>query len=72
MQITNVFWTMIEVGDNANLPVDIEVLMLVVPVVALIVFVMNLPSVARELAQVRITAPPRVLEEDAAARPSDL
>ncbi|HEX3871883.1 MAG TPA: hypothetical protein VHV77_15670 [Pirellulales bacterium] len=65
LQITNPFWTLTEIGADATLPSETFALMTMLPVFAGIIFVMNLPGVARELAQVRIAAPKRVLEDSA-------
>jgi hypothetical protein len=51
--------------DGRNLPADALLLMVIVPGLALIVFVLNLPAVAREVHQVRAPKPQRVAEEDA-------
>jgi hypothetical protein len=63
LQITNPFWTLTEIGADATLPSETFALMTMLPVFAGIIFVMNLPGVACELAQVRIAAPKRVLED---------
>ena len=52
--------------DRSALPVEAPVLLLVVPSFAFLVFVANLPGVARELRRVRLAKPKRVAEEDAA------
>jgi hypothetical protein len=50
---------------GGGLPPEGFLLLVVVPLLALIVFVLNLPAVAREVQQVRIAKPARVAEEDA-------
>jgi len=65
LQITNPFWTLAHVGDDATLPAETAILLIVVPLAALIVFVLNLPGVVREVRHVRIAKPARVAEEDA-------
>ncbi len=65
MQITNPFWTLMEFGESRGLPSDAPVVLLLLPVFALIVFLLNLPAVAREVRHVRIARPQRVAEEDA-------
>ena len=64
-QIPNVFWTLVYVGDKSSLPSETPVLMIVVPLAALVVFLLNLPGVIQELEQVRIAKPARVAQEDA-------
>ena len=65
LQITNVFWTLN--GDRQICdPVRPDNLGGGRCCVAAIVFLANLPGVVRELRQVRIEPPRRVLEEDAA------
>jgi hypothetical protein len=64
-QITNPVWTVWEVCAK-SLPFDIRVLATVLPIVAIIVWLANLPALLVELKQVRIARPPRVDEEDAA------
>ena len=65
-QITNPVWTLIELGEDRSLPPDGPLLMVVLPAVALVVFLLNLPGVSREVRQVSIARPTRVAEEDAA------
>ena len=65
-------WTLARYGENwppRSLPSDTTALMLVVPLTAGVVFLANLPGVARELRHVRIAPPPRVIEEDAQLAP---
>jgi hypothetical protein len=57
--------SLVHVFDGRSLPADAFLLLVVLPGVALIVFVMNLPAVAREVQQVRAPKPQRVAEEDA-------
>ena len=66
MQITNVFWTLGEVASSRAGFVYGPVLLTVLPAAALVVFVLNLPSVIREVRYVRLPKPKRVAEEDAA------
>ena len=66
LQITNPFWTLIEVGKTSMGTSDRLALTLLVSTMALLVFVLNLRAVAREVRQVRIARPMRVAEEDAA------
>ena len=69
LQMSNPFWTLMHVVDRNALPVETPVLMTVLPLVALIVFLLNLPGVAKELRHVRIARPARVVEEDAELMP---
>ncbi|MCX7424431.1 MAG: hypothetical protein NTW96_02145 [Planctomycetia bacterium] len=69
LHITNPFWTLLHVAARRALPVDAPVLLILVPAAALLVFVLNLPGVARELNRVRIAKPERVAEEDAQLAP---
>ena len=65
LQISNPFWTLAHVGDDPTLPMETATLLIVVPLAALIVFMLNLPGVVREVRHVRIAKPRRVAEEDA-------
>jgi hypothetical protein len=69
LQMPNPFWTLFHVVDRNALPVETPVLMTMLPLVALIVFLLNLPGVAKELRHVRIARPARVVEEDAQLMP---
>lgn len=64
LQISNPVWTLWECCTR-SVPAEYAVLAIVLPVSALVVLVLNLPSLARELAQVRVARPGRVQEEDA-------
>lgn len=64
MQVTNFAWTLAELADG-RLPNYVSTLLVLLPVAAVLLFVLNLPGIARELRRVRVTAPVRVLEEDA-------
>jgi hypothetical protein len=66
MHITNPFWSTAVVADRPGVPPEGYVLLVVVPMAALLVFLLNLPGVAREVRQVRVAKPKRVAEEDAA------
>jgi ABC-type transport system involved in cytochrome c biogenesis permease component len=69
LQTTNPFWTLAELIDrNAPLP-ETSQLLLIVPITAVLVFLLNLRSIAEEVQQVRISPPPRVAEDDAALAP---
>jgi hypothetical protein len=67
LHVLNPFWTMTELADrplSGSSLWGVEAVY-IVPILAMIVFVLNLPSVAREVARVRIDRPKRVAEEDA-------
>jgi hypothetical protein len=68
LQASNPFWTLVEAMDNRH-SYELHTVALILGVAAVIVFVLNLPAVAEEVRQVRIAAPNRVLEEDAATAP---
>ncbi|MHC4398848.1 MAG: ABC transporter permease [Planctomycetota bacterium] len=65
LHATNPFWTLAEIGDSRVLPLETAPLMILVPLAALMIFLINLPGVAREVRQVRVAKPKRVAEEDA-------
>jgi hypothetical protein len=64
LQIYNPVWTVWECC-NKGIPLVGPVLVLGVPAAALVVWLLNIPTVVTELKQVRIAKPPRVTEEDA-------
>jgi hypothetical protein len=66
LQITNAFWSLQEINKYV-ITSDRVALAVIVSAMALPVFLANLPGVAREVRQVRIEPPRRVVEEDAAA-----
>lgn len=65
LQIPNPFWTLEHVVDRNTLPFEAPVLLTVLPLLAAVVFVLNLPGIVREIRYVRIAEPKRVAEEDA-------
>jgi hypothetical protein len=69
LQITNPFWTLVELGDGPAAPAIVAPVTLVLSVAAVVVFALNLPGIVRELRHVRIAKPARVAEEDAALQP---
>jgi hypothetical protein len=69
LQVTNVFWTAIELADRNALPQYILEMTLAIPSLGLIMFILNLPSVVREVAEIRIAKPERVAQEDAELNP---
>jgi len=64
LQITNPFWTLSHVSSTATADSDRFAILLLVSAVALAVFLLNLPAVAREMRQSRVERPRRVEEED--------
>lgn len=76
MQISNPLWTVSHLTEGCFLggspPPEMPVLLVVLPLAALVVFLLNLPGVVREIGRVRIALPARVAEEDAAQTPPKL
>ena len=66
LQVTNPFWTLAETLRPHSVASDIDAACYLVLLLAAIAFVLNLPSVMREVRQIRIAAPRRVLEDEAA------
>jgi len=66
LHLTDPFWSLVYLVDRPGLPAYAPVLLTVVPLAALLVFVLNLPGVVREVRHVRIARPKRVADEDAA------
>ncbi|NQT37253.1 MAG: hypothetical protein HQ581_07175 [Planctomycetes bacterium] len=66
LQARNPFWSLTHVVGRSTLPPEAPALMVIVPIAALVMFAVNVPSVAEELRQVRISKPRRVAEDDAA------
>jgi hypothetical protein len=67
LQITNPVWSLAHVGDGGM--IEGQVLVIVVPAVAICVLLLNLRGVIRELQQVRIAPPPRVVEDEEELHP---
>ncbi|MFC1596943.1 ABC transporter permease [Planctomycetota bacterium] len=65
LHVTNPFWTLYHVVDDPTLPLDAGAILLLVPLTAVVVFLLNLPWVVREVREVRVAKPRRVAEEDA-------
>ncbi len=68
VHVTNPIWTLGYLIDRPTAWANTryyDVLLAVVPAAAVIVFLLNLPAVAREVRHVRIARPKRVAEEDA-------
>ncbi|MEZ6069851.1 MAG: hypothetical protein R3C10_06125 [Pirellulales bacterium] len=70
LQATNAVWTLVDAVDGRSGP-EVQFLAVVLPLVALLTVVLNLPSIAREVRLGRLLAPPRVRqeEEDLAGKP---
>ena len=68
LQIPSPIWTIAAVFDQASSgPTwELVVAMVVVPFGALCIFLLNLPAIADEVRRIRIAAPQRVAEDDAA------
>jgi hypothetical protein len=69
VHVFNPLMTLAHLADRPTLPLDGYALMMIVAPTAGVVFLLNLPSVVREVRHVRIAAPPRVVEEEAGTRP---
>jgi hypothetical protein len=67
MQITNPFWSLTHIADGGIS--EAYVLVLIVPAAAFCMLLINLRGVVRELQQVRIAPPPRVLADEAELHP---
>jgi hypothetical protein len=66
MHITNPVWTLEQVINGTTY---LETLLVVVPAVGLAVFALNLPAVIREVRQVRVALPERIIEDEALLHP---
>jgi hypothetical protein len=64
LQIANPFYSLYTVV-NGGLQSDINVLLVAVPGAAVCMLLLNIPGVVRELRQVRVAAPTRVVEDEA-------
>jgi hypothetical protein len=68
LQASNPIWTLFEYCSQGKPPaVAGNWLITMLPVVAVCVWVFNLPSLAREMRQLRVSKPERVIEDDAQA-----
>jgi hypothetical protein len=70
LQMSNPFWTLVELLDHGSGAVQAPVLVLVLPAIAIAVLMLNMPAVATELRRHRVAAPVRVIEEEAALHPT--
>ena len=66
LQMTNVVQTLRVMIEKRTLIPETPILLTVVPLLAAVALVLNLPSIVRELRLVHLRPPKRVLEEDAA------
>jgi len=64
LEITNPFWTLEEIIEHRSITPEVTVALFVLPLVAGVVFLVNLPSVITAVRHVRIAKPRRVAEED--------
>jgi hypothetical protein len=67
MQITNPFWSLTHISDGGI--AEGYVLVLIVPAAAICMLLLNLRGVVRELLEVRIAPPPRVVADEAELHP---
>jgi hypothetical protein len=67
LQISNPFWSLFHISNGGMS--EAYVLIFIVPTAAICILLANLRSVIRELQQVRIALPPRVLEDEAQLHP---
>jgi len=65
LHVSNVFWTLAELGSAGASWAYMPAVLVILGSVALVVFVMNLPAIAREVRFVRIAKPRRLTEEEA-------
>jgi len=65
LQVPNAIWTLAYLADRPNSP-ELPAVMVTVSFLAIVVFLGNLPFVAREVRQSRLPEPQRVREEEAA------
>jgi hypothetical protein len=67
LQITNPFWTLVHLGNPNS--IEAVPILLMVSTGAICILLLNLPGVLREISQVRIAAPTRVVEDDLELNP---
>jgi hypothetical protein len=67
LQLTNPFWTCVELDRWRLNLVDEFIILRIIWATALFVLALNASSILNELRQVRIAAPPRVVDDDAQA-----
>jgi hypothetical protein len=69
MQVTNPFWSLSHLGDGGA-ATEGPALVLLVPAAAICILLLNLRSVVREMQQVRVALPTRVVEDEAELHPA--
>jgi hypothetical protein len=69
LQVTDPFWSLYHVA-NDRVAEDTYTLAFIIPGAALCILLANMPAVVRELQQVRIALPQRVVEDEAELHPS--
>jgi len=69
LQITNPIWSLMHLAEG-GVPPESQVLILIIPAAAVCVLLLNLRGVVRELREVRVAPPPRVLEDEAELHPA--
>jgi hypothetical protein len=65
LHASNPMWTLINIGEGRVSIGDMAVVQILIPALAMVVLLLNFPSVAEEVRRIRIAAPQRVAEEDA-------
>jgi hypothetical protein len=68
LQITNPIWSLMHLAEG-GVPAESQVLILIIPGVAVCVLLLNLRGVVRELREVRVAPPIRVLADEAELHP---
>lgn len=69
LEVSNPFWTLAEMS-GANLPFQVQLMVLtLLAAPAGLIVLLNLPTIAREVQQVRAAKPRRVVEDDRAKQP---
>jgi hypothetical protein len=70
LQMTNPIWTLKDVVEGGPSSVQGEILILLIPALAVMALLLNMRSVATELLHHRIASPIRVAEEEAELHPA--
>jgi hypothetical protein len=70
LQMSNPVWTLTELLHDGVMSVRGEILILVIPAVAIMALILNMRSVATELLHHRIAAPVRIVEDEAELHPA--
>ncbi len=69
LHISNPLWTLAEVTGSSQ-PVEVPLLLLLLPAMAVVVLVLNARSIFAEVSLVRVAPPSRVAEDDALRAPA--